>query len=289
MYVADYVLMEYGTGAIMAVPAHDERDYAFARAQGLPIRRVIEGASPAAADSVERSRPRGPPLHRRRPAGQLPSRLRRPGQPRGAGGDRAVAGPRGQGPCLGQLPPRDWLVSRQRYWGCPIPVVYCERCGMVPVPEEQLPVELPEIEDYAPRGRSPLAAATEWVTTRCPGCDGEARRETDTMDTFVDSSWYFLRYCDAANDEAAWDPACWQWMPWTSHRRRGARDPAPDVRALLHQGARGPRPPRLPGALPGAVHAGDGHQGRREDEQVSRQRRLAGAIVERYGADTARC
>jgi leucyl-tRNA synthetase len=105
-------------------------------------------------------------------------------------------------------------VSRQRYWGAPIPILYCERCGVVPVADDQLPVQLPDIEDYTPRGRSPLAAAEDWVNATCPGCGGDARRETDTMDTFVDSSWYFLRYCDPANDQAAWDPAALrEWMP----------------------------------------------------------------------------
>src|SRR5439155_130020 len=109
---------------------------------------------------------------------------------------------------------RDWLVSRQRYWGCPIPIVYCERCGIAPVPEEELPVELPDIEDYTPKGRSPLAAAEEWVQTSCPRCEAPAHRETDTMDTFVDSSWYFLLYCDAHNDHAVWDQAALrEWMP----------------------------------------------------------------------------
>src|SRR5271167_3417341 len=231
MYVADYVLMEYGTGAIMAVPAHDERDYAFARAFGLPIRRVIEDRAHAGPDSGT-SEEDGHP------------RAMGGGEQEGSADERGLPY-MGDGPLVNSRPDfdgmdnrealtaivawldregkghasvnyrlRDWLVSRQRYWGTPIPIVYCESCGIVPVGAEQLPVELPEIEDYTPKGRSPLAAAEDWVRTSCPSCAGPARRETDTMDTFVDSSWYFLRYCDARNDRAAWDPAALsEWMP----------------------------------------------------------------------------
>jgi len=203
MYVADYVLMEYGTGAIMAVPGHDERDHAFALAYDLPIRRVIEDAAgeelPYTGDGpLVNSHPDFDGMHNREALSAIVQWL-----------DREAKGHASVNYRL-----RDWLVSRQRYWGCPIPVVYCDECGMVPVPEDQLPVELPDIEDYAPRGRSPLAAADEWLNVKCPVCDGAARRETDTMDTFVDSSWYYLRYCDAGNDEAAWDPAALrEWMP----------------------------------------------------------------------------
>jgi leucyl-tRNA synthetase len=207
MYVADYVLMEYGTGAIMAVPGHDERDYAFARAYDLPIRRVIEGVNP---DGDEHGLPYsgdGLLVNSHPDFDGLPNR-----EALGAIVEWLDGEAKGHASVNYRL--RDWLVSRQRYWGCPIPVVYCGDCGMVAVPEEQLPVELPDIEDYTPRGRSPLAAVEEWVNTTCPSCGGEARRETDTMDTFVDSSWYFLRYCDASNDTAAWDPSTLaQWMP----------------------------------------------------------------------------
>jgi leucyl-tRNA synthetase len=212
MYVADYVLMEYGTGAIMAVPAHDERDHAFAQAFGLPIRRVIEpapedggaagesdGELPYMGDGVlVNSTPEFDGMPNREAIAAIVSWLDREGKGHASVNYRL----------------RDWLVSRQRYWGTPIPILYCERCGIVPVPDDQLPVELPEIDDYKPKGRSPLAAAEDWVNTTCPTCGGPARRETDTMDTFVDSSWYFLRYCDAANDRAAWDPAAVrEWMP----------------------------------------------------------------------------
>jgi len=202
VFVADYVLMEYGTGAIMAVPAHDERDFAFARAFDLPVRRVIQGPDdelPYTGDGeLVGSHPDFDGLPNREALERIVGWLDRDGKGHASVSYRL----------------RDWLVSRQRYWGCPIPVVYCESCGQVPVPEDQLPVVLPDVEDYAPKGRSPLAAAEDWVATDCPSCGGPARRETDTMDTFVDSSWYFLRYCDALNDDAPWDPeVIRRWMP----------------------------------------------------------------------------
>ncbi len=208
MFVADYVLMEYGTGAIMAVPAHDTRDYEFARAFELPIRRVIEGSDPETArdeeglpypgDGPMTSSGRFDGKHNREAYEEIVAWLKQDGR-----GDSTI-----------NYRLRDWLVSRQRYWGAPIPVVYCEQCGIVPVPDDQLPVELPEVDDYAPQGRSPLAAAEEWVATECPGCGAAARRETDTMDTFVDSSWYFIRYLDPRNEAAAWDRAAADhWLP----------------------------------------------------------------------------
>jgi leucyl-tRNA synthetase len=203
MYVADYVLMEYGTGAIMAVPAHDERDFAFATTFRLPIRRVVSdpegGHLPYPGDGpLVHSHADFDGLHNREALRRIVDWLDREGKGHASVNYRL----------------RDWLLSRQRYWGCPIPVLHCETCGIVPVPEGDLPVLLPDIEDYAPKGKSPLAAAEDWVRTTCPVCGGEARRETDTMDTFVDSSWYFLRYCDPHNDEAAWDPAVvHEWMP----------------------------------------------------------------------------
>ncbi len=208
MFVADYVLMEYGTGAIMAVPGHDSRDYDFANAFDLPVKRVIEGSDPEAPGDAE-----GLPY-----AGDGP--MVNSGRFDGQGNRDAYAamvewlGEEGRGKTAVNYRLRDWLLSRQRYWGAPIPIVYCDECGTVPVPEDQLPVELPEIEDYAPHGQSPLAAATDWVNTECPRCGGAARRETDTMDTFVDSSWYYIRYLDPRNEEAAWDrDAANHWMP----------------------------------------------------------------------------
>ena len=208
MFVADYVLMEYGTGAIMAVPAHDVRDYEFARAFDLPIRRVIEGEDAEQARDAEGLPYMGD--------GTMVNSGRFDGEQNREAYEEICdwleAEERGQRSVHYRL--RDWLISRQRYWGCPIPVIYCEKDGIVPVPDDQLPVVLPDVEDFAPKGKSPLAAAEDWVSTTCPACGGPARRETDTMDTFVDSSWYYLRYCDARNDEAAWDREVLRsWMP----------------------------------------------------------------------------
>jgi leucyl-tRNA synthetase len=201
MWVADYVLMEYGTGAIMAVPAHDERDYDFATTFGLPIRKVVDCGDelPCGGDGpLVNCGPEFDGMHNREALEKIVDWLDTQGR-----GHRSI-----------NYRLRDWLLSRQRYWGCPIPVVYCDRDGIVPVPEDQLPVRLPDVEDYAPQGRSPLAAAEDWVNTTCPRCGGPARRETDTMDTFVDSSWYFLRYCDPHNESAPWDRSVVDgWMP----------------------------------------------------------------------------
>src|SRR6185437_11282119 len=208
IWVADYVLAEYGTGAIMAVPAHDERDFDFARAHGLEIRPVV---APAGEE---------PSIEAAYAAHTQDEVLVNSGEFSGMPapeGTRAIVARleqegRGQGTVAYRL--RDWLLSRQRYWGCPIPVVHCGKCGIVPVPDDQLPVVLPDIRDYAPRGRSPLAAAEDWERTECPSCGGLASRETDTMDTFVDSSWYFLRYADPHNDTAPFSrEAVDAWLP----------------------------------------------------------------------------
>ncbi len=199
VYVADYVLTDYGTGAIMAVPAHDVRDFEFARAFDLPIRHVVV---PAGAE-VDESEP-----YVAHTEGEV---LTNSGDVDGMsaveGGRRIVERleSEGRGRFAISFRLRDWGFSRQRYWGCPIPVVYCDGCGIVPVPDDELPVVLPDVEDYKPRGRPPLAQAESWVNVSCPRCGGPGTRETETMDTFVDSSWYFLRYCDPANDTAPFE------------------------------------------------------------------------------------
>jgi leucyl-tRNA synthetase len=189
VWAADYVLPDYGTGAIMAVPAHDQRDLDFARKFGLPVRVVVETGLPDPAETGIATPGEGT-LVNSGPIDGLP-------KAEAIAAINEILADRGLGRAAVSYRLRDWLVSRQRFWGAPIPVVYCAGCGEVPVPDEQLPVVLPDLrgQDLAPKGVSPLAAATDWVNTECPKCGGPAKRDTDTMDTFVDSSWYFLRYC----------------------------------------------------------------------------------------------
>jgi leucyl-tRNA synthetase len=189
IWVADYVLMDYGTGAIMAVPAHDDRDLAFAERFDLPVVPVIDDD------------------------GNLVNSAQFDGRPADEA-KRAIVdwlGERGRAKTAISYRLRDWGFSRQRYWGCPIPIVYCDDHGAVPVPDSELPVLLPEIEDYKPKGIAPLASAEDWVRAPCPTCGKEGRREVETMDTFVDSSWYFLRFCDPHNNDAAWDREIVDW------------------------------------------------------------------------------
>ncbi|MGG6239884.1 leucine--tRNA ligase [Nodosilinea sp. AN01ver1] len=212
IWIADYVLMGYGTGAIMAVPAHDQRDFEFARKFDLPVKvvvqsegEILDGDTMTAAWAGEGVMVNSGPLNDI-PAGKGE------GQSVAAAIAWLEANEKGQGESNYRL--RDWLISRQRYWGVPIPVVHCPECGIVPVPDEQLPVTLPEDVEFSGRGASPLAQLESWVNVTCPTCDRPARRETDTMDTFIDSSWYFLRYTDAKNPESAFETAKANgWMP----------------------------------------------------------------------------
>jgi leucyl-tRNA synthetase len=189
VWAADYVLPDYGTGAIMAVPAHDQRDLDFAKVFGLPVRVVVQTDLPDPGQSWQATPGDGTLVN----SGPLDGM----GKPEAIEAITAVLAEKGLGRAAVTYRLRDWLVSRQRFWGAPIPIVYCDGCGEVPVPDDELPVTLPDLrgQDLAPKGTSPLAAATNWVNTQCPKCGGPARRDTDTMDTFVDSSWYFLRYC----------------------------------------------------------------------------------------------
>ncbi len=203
IYIADYVLMGYGTGAIMAVPGQDQRDWDFAAKYGLDIIRTVQPSDDWEGEAYTED---GPTIN----SDFLD------GLDMTASKERIIGWleDRGIGEGTVQFRLRDWLISRQRYWGAPIPMLNCAVCGLLPVPYEDLPVLLPEIEDYLPKGRSPLAADDEFVNTTCPRCGGPATRETDTMDTFVDSSWYFFRYADAHNDGAIFDPSKpAYWMP----------------------------------------------------------------------------
>jgi leucyl-tRNA synthetase len=189
VWAADYVLPDYGTGAIMAVPGHDQRDLDFARKFGLPIQVVLDTGAPDPAETGIATPGEGTLVN----SGPLdglskPDAIKRIVE---------ILAERELGRAAVNYRLRDWLLSRQRFWGAPIPIVYCDGCGEVAVPDDQLPVLLPDLrgQELAPKGSSPLAAAADWVNTECPKCGGPAKRDTDTMDTFVDSSWYFLRYC----------------------------------------------------------------------------------------------
>jgi leucyl-tRNA synthetase len=208
VWAADYVLADYGTGAIMAVPAHDQRDLDFAKAFNLPIQVVVKTEAEDPSKSGIATAGDGELIN----SGPL------------NGLDKASAikkmneiletNKQGKGAVNFRL--RDWLISRQRYWGAPIPIIHCPSCGEVPVPESELPVKLPELagDQLAPKGTSPLAAATNWVNTKCPKCGNAAQRDTDTMDTFVDSSWYYLRYPSAHDNTKAFDPELLKrWLP----------------------------------------------------------------------------
>jgi leucyl-tRNA synthetase len=283
VWIADYVLMTYGTGAIMAVPAHDERDFAFARKYSLPIRRVIEppeGSDSSAAFTGE---------------GTMVNSGAFDGLPSPEGKRRVIDWLEESGSGRGAVTyrMRDWLVSRQRYWGAPIPIVYCDECGVVPVPEDELPVVLPYLEHYEPGGdgRSPLATDLDFVNTSCPRCGGRGRRETDTLDTFVDSSWYYLRFCSPHDDTAAFDRAAvGYWCPpdlyvggaehavmhllyfrfftkvLADEELVRFREPAP---RLLNQGT---------------LHAPDGRRMSKSKHNVI----TPDAVVGQYGADTLR-
>lgn len=197
VWVADYVLWGYGTGAIMAVPAHDERDFAFAEKFGLPIIEVVERPEDTSEQCYHGE-------------GLLVNSAQFDGMPSSEAREQIVSWLEQQGSGRSKVTykMRDWLISRQRYWGAPIPIIHCDKHGAVAVPESDLPVILPDVADFAPRGdgKSVLGAQEKWVNTTCPTCGGPARRETDTMDGYACSSWYLLRYTDPHNDKEAWDP-----------------------------------------------------------------------------------
>ncbi len=209
VWAADYVLADYGTGAIMAVPAHEQRDMDFAKTFDLPVRAVLDTGEEDPAETGIATTGEGTLIN----SGKLD------GLPKSEAIPAAIEmlEEQGTGEKFVNFRLRDWLLSRQRFWGTPIPIIHCEKCGEVPVPDDQLPVTLPtglKGEALAPKGTSPLASAEDWVNVSCPSCDGPAKRDTDTMDTFVDSSWYFMRFVSPHYTDGPFDPeAAKNWMP----------------------------------------------------------------------------
>lgn len=209
LWVADYVLAGYGTGVVMGVPAHDTRDFAFAKKYGIPIKVVIHPDVNTTLDSatltdafVEYG-----PMANSGPFNGMAGKAAIDATTQYAASNRF-----GRSKVNYKL--KDWSISRQRYWGCPIPIIHCRSCGQVPVPDTQLPVLLPRVENYMPKGRSPLADIPEFMAVKCPRCGGDAERDPDTMDTFICSSWYYLRYTDARNETAPFDKQiCNDWLP----------------------------------------------------------------------------
>ncbi|MHB8599526.1 MAG: leucine--tRNA ligase [Ktedonobacteraceae bacterium] len=287
VWIADYVLMGYGAGAIMGVPAHDERDFEFARKFGIPIIEVIRAAGEEPSDPATWTE-----------AKEALGVMVNSGPFDGTPGDEAIAKVTqyieelGVGKSAISYRLRDWLISRQRYWGAPIPIVYCEKDGMVPVPEEQLPVLLPENVEFKPTGESPLRYEPDFLNTTCPICGGPATRETDTMDTFIDSSWYYLRYADPHNSEEAWSQEKMKlWLPVDQYiggvehailhllysrffvkalHDMGYVDFDEPFKRLFHQGM---------------VLGADGQKMSKSRGNVEAPDRY----VEKYGADTVRC
>jgi leucyl-tRNA synthetase len=210
IWIANFVLGDYGTGAVMAVPAHDTRDFEFARKFGLPITIVIVATDGSPAPDPQTMPEATVAYGRTVESGEFSGLSSEDAQKRMI----AFARERGIGEATVQYRLKDWGISRQRYWGTPIPMIYCEKDGIVPVPDDQLPVELPKVARFTGRGDSPLAQVPEFVNVTCPKCGGPARRETDTMDTFVDSSWYFYRFADPHNDKQPFAPAKVNyWLP----------------------------------------------------------------------------
>jgi leucyl-tRNA synthetase len=208
IWLADYVLADYGTGAIMAVPAHDQRDLDFAKTNGLPVQVVVDTGEPNPSESGIATTGDGVLVN----SGEL-NGLNKADAIKKITATLEAAG---KGKTAKNFRLRDWLISRQRYWGTPFPIVYCDACGEVPVPESELPIKLPDSKglDLSPKGTSPLGAATDWVNVPCPKCKGPAKRDTDTMDTFVDSSWYFLRFLSPQSDTEAFSKSeAKQWAP----------------------------------------------------------------------------